>query len=59
MVFLRAASVLTIGKIAIGPRAASYYLDQVARDRENYYAGEGEAPGRWVGAGAPLLDLGR
>ncbi len=46
---------LTIGKIAVGPAAASYYLDQVAGDREDYYAGEGEAPGRWVGAGAPSL----
>jgi len=47
--------VLTIGKIVSGPAAARYYLDQIARDREDYYAGEGEAPGRWVGAGAPSL----
>ncbi len=41
---------LSIGKIAAGPAAARYYLDQVARGREDYYAGEGEAPGRWVGS---------
>jgi hypothetical protein len=26
-----------------------YWLDQLARDHEEYYSGHGEAPGRWVG----------
>src|SRR3954464_9083194 len=43
---------LSIGKIAAGPAAARYYTDQVARGREDYYAGEGEEPGTWVGSGA-------
>src|SRR5207249_6423619 len=46
---------LSIGKIAAGPKAARYYTDQVARGREDYYAGEGEEPGRWVGLGATAL----
>jgi conjugative relaxase-like TrwC/TraI family protein len=49
--------VLPIGKIAAGPAAAAYYADQVAGDPSGYYAGEGEAAGRWVGAGARALDL--
>jgi conjugative relaxase-like TrwC/TraI family protein len=48
---------LSLGKIAAGPGAASYYTDQVARGRDDYYAGEGEAPGRWIGAGAASLGL--
>ena len=47
---------LSIGKITAGPAAAAYYLDQVAQGREDYYAGEGEEGGRWVGAGARLLE---
>lgn len=46
---------LSIGKIAAGPRAARYYTDQVARGREDYYTGEGEEPGNWLGAGAGTL----
>src|SRR4051795_2025853 len=45
----------SIGKIAAGPQAARYYTDQVARGREDYYAGEGEEPGRWTGSGAAFL----
>lgn len=48
---------LTIGKLAAGPRAGRYYVDQVARGREDYYAGEGEAPGTWIGSGARSLGL--
>jgi hypothetical protein len=33
--------VLSIGKLVAGPAAAAYYLDQVARGREDYYAGRG------------------
>jgi conjugative relaxase-like TrwC/TraI family protein len=50
-------SVLSIGKIAAGPAAAAYYTDQVAPDRIGYYAGEGEAVGQWLGAGAAALGL--
>ena len=42
---------LSIGKLAAGPGAGRYYVDQVAHGREDYYAGEGEAPGQWVGGG--------
>lgn len=31
-------------------RSVSYYLDQVAHSRADYYVGRGEAPGRWRGA---------
>lgn len=47
---------LNISKIAAGPSAGRYYLDQIARGLDDYYAGEGEEPGRWVGSGAPLLE---
>jgi conjugative relaxase-like TrwC/TraI family protein len=48
---------LTIGKLAAGPTAGRYYVDQVAQGREDYYAGEGEAPGGWIGVGAASLGL--
>jgi conjugative relaxase-like TrwC/TraI family protein len=48
---------LSLGKIAAGPQAARYYTDQVALGREDYYAGEGEAPGRWVGSAAAGVGL--
>jgi conjugative relaxase-like TrwC/TraI family protein len=48
---------LTIGKLAAGPMAGRYYVDQVAQGREDYYAGEGEAPGVWIGGGATSLGL--
>lgn len=48
---------LTLGKIAAGPMAGRYYVDQVAQGREDYYAGEGEAPGAWIGSGAGRLSL--
>lgn len=48
---------LSIGKLAAGPGAGRYYVDQVARGREDYYGGEGEAPGTWAGSGAALLGL--
>ena len=49
---------LSIGKLAAGPTAGHYYVEQVAQGREDYYAGEGEAPGAWLGAGARALGLG-
>lgn len=48
---------LSLGKIAAGPAAARYYTDQVALGRDDYYAGEGERPGTWVGSGAGALRL--
>ena len=48
---------LSIGKIAAGPRAARYYTEQVAQGRDDYYSGEGEEPGTWVGSGASALGL--
>jgi Ti-type conjugative transfer relaxase TraA len=48
---------LSVGKLAAGPQAGRYYEDAVARGREDYYAGEGERPGRWVGGGAAELGL--
>src|SRR4051812_14286425 len=49
---------LSVGKLAAGPNAGRYYEDVVALGREDYYAGEGERPGRWVGSGADALALG-
>jgi hypothetical protein len=49
--------VLSIGKLAAGPDAGRYYEEAVAQGREDYYAGEGEAPGQWRGAGAATLGL--
>lgn len=48
---------LSLGKIAAGPLAARYYTDQVALGREDYYAGGGEAPGRWTGQAAAAAGL--
>jgi conjugative relaxase-like TrwC/TraI family protein len=35
----------------------SYWLDQIARDREEYFSGRGESPGRWVGGVADASGL--
>ena len=48
---------MSIGKLAGGPGAGRYYVDQVAQGREDYYAGEGEAAGVWMGTGAAWLGL--
>ena len=48
---------LSVGKLAAGPGAGRYYEDAVALGREDYYAGEGERPGRWLGGGSHLLGL--
>ena len=53
----RLGSVLSIGKLAGGPNAGRYYVEQVAQGREDYYSGEGEAPGAWAGSGAAALGL--
>ena len=46
---------LSIGKLVAGQER--YYEQQVARGRDDYYAGRGEAEGRWVGTGAAALGL--
>ena len=47
---------LTIAKL--GRDGPDYYLSTVAKGIEDYYAGAGEVPGRWRGAGAAALGLG-
>jgi len=46
---------LSIGKLGRGQ--ARYYLDKVAEGAEDYYTGEGEAPGEWIGDAADKLGL--
>ena len=46
---------LSIGKVTAASR--NYHQLQVADGREDYYAGQGEAPGRWAGAVAHELEL--
>ncbi len=38
---------LSVGKV--GPANAGYYQSAVVQGAEDYYAGDGDAPGRWVG----------
>jgi conjugative relaxase-like TrwC/TraI family protein len=35
----------------------AYWLDQIARDREEYFSGRGESPGRFVGSAAQTSGL--
>src|ERR671911_564308 len=46
---------VTIGKLGKGQE--TYYLDSVAGGADDYYSGEGEAPGRWSGSGTAELGL--
>jgi conjugative relaxase-like TrwC/TraI family protein len=46
---------LSIGKLGAGQE--SYYLEKVAEGAEDYYSGEGEAEGYWVGSLPALLGL--
>jgi conjugative relaxase-like TrwC/TraI family protein len=48
---------LSIGKVGLARSQQLYYEQQVAHGAEDYYAGRGEAPGRWAGSGARLLAL--
>ena len=48
---------LTIGKLGSNRGQLAYYEQQVAAGIEDYYAGRGEAPGRWLGGGAEALGL--
>jgi conjugative relaxase-like TrwC/TraI family protein len=47
---------LSIGKLVAG-QERYYYERQVAQGRDDYYAGSGEAAGRWMGTGAATLGL--
>jgi conjugative relaxase-like TrwC/TraI family protein len=47
--------VLSIGRLVAGQEG--YYQAQIAKGLDDYYAGRGEAPGRWVGAGVASLGL--
>ena len=53
---VRDVGVLSIGKLVAGQER--YYQRQIAKGLDDYYAGRGEAPGRWIGAGAASLGLG-
>src|SRR5918994_2613655 len=46
---------VSIGKLGKGQEV--YYLDSVAGGADDYYVGEGEAPGRWTGSGSAELGL--
>jgi hypothetical protein len=49
--------VLSIAKFSSAPDPAAYYLEVIANERDDYYLASGEAPGRWIGAGAGRLGL--
>jgi len=49
--------VLSISKFSAAPDPAAYYLEVIANERDDYYLGSGEAPGRWSGGGAQALGL--
>jgi conjugative relaxase-like TrwC/TraI family protein len=51
--------VLSIGKLGASNGQLDYYERQVAAGIEDYYSGRGEAAGRWIGAGAESIGLGR
>src|SRR5882757_283200 len=46
---------LSIGKLGSGQE--TYYLEKVAEGAEDYYSGEGEAEGQWIGKAAAELGL--
>ena len=46
---------LSIGKLGKGQER--YYLDKVAEGAEDYYSGEGEVAGEWLGDAAEDLGL--
>jgi hypothetical protein len=52
----RPGGVLSIGRVLAGEERERYYLEQVGQGREDYYAGEGEEGGVWLGIGAGSLD---
>jgi len=44
-----------LGKLGIGQE--NYYLEKVAEGAEDYYSGEGEEAGQWIGDAAEELGL--
>ena len=48
---------LTIGKIGKAKAQQQYYEESVAKSREDYYAGSGEAPGEFFGGGSRARGL--
>ncbi|MBW8060539.1 MAG: relaxase domain-containing protein [Solirubrobacterales bacterium] len=46
---------LTIGKLGTGQER--YYLDKIVKGAEDYYSGEGEVAGQWMGDAAADLGL--
>jgi conjugative relaxase-like TrwC/TraI family protein len=51
-----------LGRVALPVKALkagqeSYWLDQIARNREEYFSGRGESPGRFVGSAAATAGL--
>ena len=50
------------GRVALPVKALkagqeAYWLDQIARNREEYFSGRGESPGRFVGSAAAAAGL--
>ena len=48
---------VSIGKIVSVDQAVRYLLEAITDAQIDYYAGRGEAPGQWSGAGAKALGL--
>src|SRR6266508_1590028 len=51
-----------VGLVALPVKALKagqevYWLDQIARNREEYFSGRGESPGRFVGSAAAAAGL--
>src|SRR5215211_8827917 len=51
-----------LGRVALPVKALkagqeAYWLDQIARNREEYFSGRGESPGRFVGTAAAAASL--
>jgi conjugative relaxase-like TrwC/TraI family protein len=46
---------LPVKALKAGPE--TYWLDQIARNREEYFSGRGESPGRFVGSAAAMAGL--
>ena len=51
----RLVGVLSIGRGLAGDEGERYYLEQVGLGRDDYYAGEDDGGGEWIGTGAGLL----
>jgi hypothetical protein len=48
---------LALGVTPLGVGQEAYWLDQIARDRCEYYSGKGESPGWWIGSLAERTGL--